>query len=194
MQLSNSLFTDQLKVYQLDKDEALTIGNFTIDSQLFARSAPGDHVLSVNKIATYLKDKSTETVYSFFCKTDAEVGNWRLCCCRLGESKDMQKKELIVFTYDLDLLDEIKKRLFAVLEQDVFFKENFHKAANLTKKEKEITLLLAKGMNSRKIADFSFTSVNTVNTHRQHIKKKLGIKNLAALQQFAEVFDFASEN
>ena len=194
MQLSNSFFPDQIKVYPVDKNENLTTGAFTIDTRLFESSTSGNNVLSVNKIATYLKDKSAETVYSFFCKTDATTLAWNLCCCRLDESRDTLKKELIVFTYDLDLLDDLKKRLFAVLEQDVFFKENFTKAAKLTKKEIEITLLLAKGMSSRKIANFSFTSVHTVNTHRQHIKKKLGIQNLAALQQFAEVFDFASEN
>jgi DNA-binding CsgD family transcriptional regulator len=47
----------------------------------------------------------------------------------------------------------------------------------LSKKEKEVSLLLLEGLNSQEIADRMFISKNTVFTHRKKILKKLGAKN-----------------
>jgi DNA-binding CsgD family transcriptional regulator len=48
---------------------------------------------------------------------------------------------------------------------------------NLTRREKEILGLIAKGLISKEIADKLFISVNTVNTHRQRILEKLDAGN-----------------
>ena len=79
------------------------------------------------------------------------------------------------------------------MEQDSFFKKNFQKAAKLTRKEKEIIGLLAQGMNSKEIAGHTYTSVHTVNTHRQHIHEKLAVNNIHSLLQFAEAFDLTGK-
>ena len=51
----------------------------------------------------------------------------------------------------------------------------------LTKKEKEIGLLLLEGLDSKEIAAKLFISVNTVFTHRKNIMKKLKAKNTGDL-------------
>lgn len=48
---------------------------------------------------------------------------------------------------------------------------------SLTKKEKEVALLLLEGLTSQEIANKMFISRNTVFTHRKKILKKLGAKN-----------------
>ena len=48
---------------------------------------------------------------------------------------------------------------------------------SLSKKEKEVALLLLEGMDSQEIAENLFISINTVFTHRKRILKKLGAKN-----------------
>lgn len=55
----------------------------------------------------------------------------------------------------------------------------------LSYREKEILLLLAKGLISKQIADKLFISVNTVNTHRQRIIEKLNVSNTAEAVQHA---------
>jgi LuxR family transcriptional regulator len=196
-QLSNELFPDQISVYTIKYPLTPSTGISSLHTHLCKSFLLANSALLVDEIAAYLQDKPAGTVYSFFCrqeKKDITMVAWQLCCCRLNDSKIKLATGLVVFTYDLDLLDDIKKRLYTVLEHDNFFKENFEKAAKLTKKEKEIARLLTLGKRSKEIAGLSYTSVHTVNTHRRHINKKLGIQNLAALQQFAEVFDFTSHN
>lgn len=75
--------------------------------------------------------------------------------------------------------------------QAKFFPELSHKEAvptpgaynfdQLTKREKEILLLISQGFTSQNIADKLFLSLLTVNTHRRNLLNKLGIKNFAQL-------------
>jgi len=55
----------------------------------------------------------------------------------------------------------------------------------LSFREKEILLLLSKGLISKQIADKLFISVNTVNTHRQRIIEKLNVNNTTEAVQYA---------
>ncbi|HOP06706.1 MAG TPA: response regulator transcription factor [candidate division Zixibacteria bacterium] len=55
----------------------------------------------------------------------------------------------------------------------------------LTMREKEILHLVSKGLVSREIADLLYISVNTVNTHRQRILKKLDVSNTAEAIRYA---------
>ena len=55
----------------------------------------------------------------------------------------------------------------------------------LTKKEIEITRLVALGLSTKSIATRSFLSVHTVNTHRRNILKKLGFSNTSELVLYA---------
>jgi DNA-binding NarL/FixJ family response regulator len=51
----------------------------------------------------------------------------------------------------------------------------------LTKREREIILLVTQGYTSQEIADKLFLSLLTINTHRRNLLSKLGIKNFAQL-------------
>lgn len=55
----------------------------------------------------------------------------------------------------------------------------------LTDRELEIFRLIGEAVPTGAIAERLFISVNTIETHRQNIKKKLGIKNAAELGQRA---------
>lgn len=53
------------------------------------------------------------------------------------------------------------------------------KESVLSPKELEVLQFLAKGMNSKDIAEAMFITVNTVKSHRSHIMRKLGAANAA---------------
>jgi len=194
----NQFFPDQLAVYRIGNQEKTAIGKPSLLHQHFNNPASNtDHAQLMHEIAGYLKDKENGAVYSFFAKyinEDLPEAAWQLSCCRLNKDKNEQPAEVVVFTYDLELPGEAKTRLYHLLEEDSLFKANFDKAAKLTKREKEIIGLLAKGMSSKQIAGISYTSVHTVNTHRQHIKKKLAIQNLPDLLRFAAVFNLSDNS
>jgi DNA-binding NarL/FixJ family response regulator len=60
-----------------------------------------------------------------------------------------------------------------------------HPAAALTKREMQVMEMIARGMTNREIARDLEISVKTVDTHRGHIIKKLGVRNNADLTRFA---------
>lgn len=55
----------------------------------------------------------------------------------------------------------------------------------ITDREKEVLVLITKELNTREIAESLFISVNTVETHRKNLIKKLEVKNVVGLALFA---------
>jgi len=62
----------------------------------------------------------------------------------------------------------------------------------LTKREKEIITLIAKGLTSNEIADKLYISPRTVDTHRSNLMEKLELKNIAELVRYAIKHDLIS--
>lgn len=56
---------------------------------------------------------------------------------------------------------------------------------SISEREKEIIVCLVQGMSNKEIANRLFISVNTVNTHRRNIVRKLQIHSLAGLTIYA---------
>lgn len=56
---------------------------------------------------------------------------------------------------------------------------------DLSQREKEILVCVAKGMLNKEIADFYSISIHTVITHRKNITRKTGIKTVAGLTVYA---------
>jgi DNA-binding NarL/FixJ family response regulator len=55
----------------------------------------------------------------------------------------------------------------------------------LTKREKEITKLVAEGLTNMEIGNRLFISIDTVDSHRKNLYTKLNIKNTASLIRYA---------
>lgn len=64
--------------------------------------------------------------------------------------------------------------------------------AVLSQREREVLKYLAQGENTKNIADILRISPKTVETHRQHIMRKLRVNNLAALTRYAIRHNLAS--
>lgn len=57
--------------------------------------------------------------------------------------------------------------------------------AHLTPREREVLARIAAGMTSKEIAASLGVSLRTVNTHREHLAKKLSTSSVAALIRYA---------
>lgn len=79
----------------------------------------------------------------------------------------------------------VSEELSPVPEDSYFFDE-FLKKYQLTKREVEVIRLVCQEMSTKEIAAKLFLSELTVNTHRRNILKKLSLKNVAGLMNFAK--------
>lgn len=58
-------------------------------------------------------------------------------------------------------------------------------SAPLTTREREVLARIADGMTSKEIASALGVALRTVNTHREHLAKKLSTSSIAALVRYA---------
>jgi DNA-binding NarL/FixJ family response regulator len=106
--------------------------------------------------------------------------------------KDASKEELI------EAINTVMKgeRYFspevtALVFQDFYLKEKdgkglpSKKTTELSKREEEVLTHIASGKSLRETAEVLFISIKTVETHKQHIQDKLGLKNTAQLVKYA---------
>ena len=69
--------------------------------------------------------------------------------------------------------------------QKIKHRENENKAANLSKREKEILLKICEGLSNQEIAETLFISKRTVDKHRANLLGKTNSKNTASLILYA---------
>jgi DNA-binding NarL/FixJ family response regulator len=94
----------------------------------------------------------------------------------------------------LEVMRNSKEEKFFIQEglnnpDHALFKESFSSVVKLTMREKEVVQLVVKGNTTQQIADSLFLSVNTIETHRRNIYRKLEIKSLSELIGFANKYD-----
>jgi DNA-binding NarL/FixJ family response regulator len=67
-----------------------------------------------------------------------------------------------------------------------------HPASALTAREQQVMEMLSRGMTNREIAEHLQISIKTVDTHRGHVLKKLGLRNNSELTRFAVKHGYVS--
>jgi two-component system, NarL family, invasion response regulator UvrY len=67
-----------------------------------------------------------------------------------------------------------------------------HPASALTAREQQVMEMLGRGMTNREIAEHLQISIKTVDTHRGHVLKKLGLRNNSELTRFAVKHGYVS--
>jgi DNA-binding NarL/FixJ family response regulator len=67
-----------------------------------------------------------------------------------------------------------------------------HPASALTAREQQVMEMLARGLTNREIAEHLEISIKTVDTHRGHVLKKLGLRNNSELTRFAVKHGYVS--
>lgn len=80
-----------------------------------------------------------------------------------------------------EMIDDYQERLKYASSPD----EVKDSKEKLTTRQKEVLQLIAEGNSTREIAEKLFISVKTVETHRSHIMKKLGINDIPGLVKYA---------
>ena len=86
-----------------------------------------------------------------------------------------------------ELLESIRSvsRGEPVLPGEVEVGGTEHPTSTLTAREQQVMEMLSRGMTNREIAEYLSISIKTVDTHRGHVLKKLGLRNNSELTRFA---------
>lgn len=96
---------------------------------------------------------------------------------------DSLNEELIEMVFDiLQLTEDLGKH--ALIEERLLMPADDYE---LSEREKEVLLLVTKGLSSKEIADKLCVSIHTVNSHRKNISQKTGIKSVAGLAAYAMI-------
>lgn len=186
----NNLLPGMVKVFRIEKIEDFSQHSL-LHKHFSGPLSASDQQQLVVEIAHHLSARETGATYSYFHRSaNRDQCEWNLTAASINSGTPLQ---VVLFTYDLELLGDSKNKLYRVLENHYFFKANYANVARLTNRERDIIGRLATGASSSEIAKELYISPHTVQTHRKHIKRKLAISTTAELVRVAEVFQFTPQ-
>lgn len=106
------------------------------------------------------------------------------------DEEQQKQYDAVIGLYD-DPVAIVKKLREAVASrQEIPEAEGY----DLSLREKEILVCVAKGMLNKEIADYYNISIHTVITHRKNITRKTGIKTVAGLTVYALLNNLVDSN
>lgn len=92
-------------------------------------------------------------------------------------------------------INEMPATIAASIKQALTLQEAAQPSSDgLSAREKEVLVLVAKGLTNKEIAEKLYLSVFTVTTHRKNITQKLGIRSIAGLTVYAIINGLVSED
>lgn len=86
-------------------------------------------------------------------------------------------------------MGDMAKKTEKLLDDNFYFRKYFKQFSSLTKREKEVLVLIVYGYNNPAIAERLFISRDTVAQHRKNLNRKLEFKSYYEMIKFAEVFE-----
>lgn len=90
---------------------------------------------------------------------------------------------------DLFPVNTLSHKINRILRQEEFKNSHLEEYDSLTNREVEIISLVANGLLNPQIAEKLFISRHTVEQHRKNINRKLNIRSINDLFQYALAFD-----
>ena len=125
------------------------------------------HIKVVREYRAKLGDKFRRVTESVQVLETDQWGNAWLVLCIL----EISPNQAPPFIVNSHIVNTETGEVFSPLTQ------HYKDKSILTKRELEILTLIAQGKLSKEISELLHISVNTANTHRQHILEKLGVDN-----------------
>ncbi len=102
---------------------------------------------------------------------------------------DGHPTHLLSFAVPIDAARHVTAKVRRLLEEKTFRQQFAPTFALLTLRERDVLRLLAQGNRTQQVADTLLISVQTAETHRRNLRKKLGSETAFHLGQFARAFD-----
>lgn len=147
----------------------------------------------MEKLNNLLKNKDPHETFTFFQQVKFKDRNdwvWHIGSLKIfHQDENENPTHLVTVAFPIDQMKHIPHKAERLLAENEFFRENLHKFLALGKRTKQVLRLVALGRSSGEIAEELHISVETVNTHRKNIKKKLGISTTYEFTEYAHAYD-----
>lgn len=162
--------------------------------EYFNRFFPVEEVMIIkSELFKFLQQRDESKVYSFFQRVRPNPDipyKWYLTSTKYHPNTTASNSlELMHVSIEVGDTCYAARKMNYLCEQNDFVQKNFVRYESLTFREKEIIGMIARGESSCAISDQLYISQHTVNNHRKNILRKLEIKSLSSLVQFAIAFD-----
>lgn len=108
-------------------------------------------------------------------------------------SSYIDKKSLTQFEHVI-MLNDSQNDIEALLQKVSHDKKSASSDDNLSKREKDILVAVAKGMMNKEISEKLNISIHTVISHRKNITKKTGIRSVSGLTVYALLNNLIDES
>ena len=147
----------------------------------------------MRKLQTLMQNKDPQETFTFFQQVkfkDRDEWVWHVASIRIfHQDENGNPTHLITTAFPVDQMKHIPNKAERLLAENQFFKKNLQKFLSLGGRAKEVLKMVAMGKSSIEIANELNISVETVNTHRKNIKKKLEITTTYEFTEYAHAFD-----
>lgn len=147
----------------------------------------------LEKLKKLLEKNDSEETFTFFQQVKFENIKewiWHIGSTRIFfRDENGKASHIITIAIPINHLKHIPNKAERLLEEKNFFHTNLEKFLTLGKREREVLKLVALGKNSPEIANEICISVQTVNTHRKSIKRKLDITSGYDFTLYANAYD-----
>ncbi|MBR5781736.1 MAG: response regulator transcription factor [Bacteroidales bacterium] len=117
------------------------------------------------------------------------------CICIAFVTTFVDKSFLKCFKEIIELSDnkqKVNNKIFNLINNDDASSQN--ESVDLSNRETDVLVCVAKGMTNKDISDMLNISVHTVVTHRKNIVKKTGIKSVSGLTVYALLNNLVEES
>lgn len=170
--------------------EALSEMGSKYHERFFNNEDMEDFMIKLRKL---LQSRDPNETFTFFQQVkfkDREDWVWHIASLRIfHQNSEGIPTHVVTVAFPMDRMKHIPNKAERLLAENKFFKENLSKFLSLGNRAKEVLRLVALGKSSGDIARELNISVDTVNTHRKNIKKKLGISTTYEFTEYAHAYD-----
>jgi PAS domain S-box-containing protein len=145
---------------------------------------PDDMQILINTIARIRQDPKKSFGGLIRVKSKEGDYHWMMWCVNVMEFDHGVPRKVLIVNLDVSEMIDTENQVSILLKENLRLKNQL-RICSLTKRETEVLKLISQGMTDKEIGEHLHISATTAKTHRNHLHRKLHLKNTAGLVHFA---------
>ncbi|WP_158860078.1 response regulator transcription factor [Lunatibacter salilacus] len=170
------------KWFGVDPEKLSAIKNGSLDAFFH----PDTLEYELPKLKRYYKVGNSDKIYSNYQQLYHSRNQCYTICMVLTKKI---RKGFLSFIFPLEKMMGNSAKIKRIIREEIFKRNHKRQYESLTSREMEVLRLLATGVNNPCIAEELFISRRTVEEHRKNINRKLEIRSLRDILEYAYAFD-----